>query len=214
MFWFPTVTTFFYDVFHYVRPIVYTYYVRLFDYSITSCLCFFIYYSFISLCSFCCCSVANSCQTLWNLMNCSLPDSPVLLPGKSHRRRSLVGCSPWCHEQPDTTERLHFQFSLSCIGEGNGNPLQCSCLENPRDGRAWWAAVSGVAQSQTRLKWLSSSSRLFIPCGFLGKDIKVGCHFFLQGIFPDKESNLDLLHCQADSFPLNHYISTIYTLIK
>ena len=56
------------------------------------------------------------------------------------------------------TERLHFPFSLSCIGEGNGNPLQCSCLENPRDGGAWWAAVSGVAQSQTRLKRLSSSS--------------------------------------------------------
>ena len=56
------------------------------------------------------------------------------------------------------TERLHFYFSLSCIGEGNGNPLQCSCLENPRDGGAWWAAVYGVAQSWTRLKWLSSSS--------------------------------------------------------
>ena len=56
------------------------------------------------------------------------------------------------------TERLHFQFSLSCIGEGNGNPLQCSCLENPRDGGAWWAAVSGVTQSRTRLKWLCSSS--------------------------------------------------------
>jgi len=56
------------------------------------------------------------------------------------------------------TEQLHFPFSLSCIGEGNGNPLQCSCLENPRDGRAWWAAVSGVAQSRTRLKRLSSSS--------------------------------------------------------
>ena len=52
----------------------------------------------------------------------------------------------------DTTERLHFHFSLSCIGEGNGNPLQCSCLENPRDGGAWWAAVYGVAQSRTRLK--------------------------------------------------------------
>ena len=56
------------------------------------------------------------------------------------------------------TERLHFHFSLSCIGEGNGNPLQCSCLENLRDGGAWWAAVSGVAQSRTRLKQLSSSS--------------------------------------------------------
>ena len=58
----------------------------------------------------------------------------------------------------DTTERFHFPFSLSCIGEGDGNPLQCSCLENPRDGRAWWAAVYGVAQGQTRLYWLSSSS--------------------------------------------------------
>ena len=54
---------------------------------------------------------------------------------------------------------LHFHFSLSCIGEGNGNPLQGSCLENPRDGGAWWAAIYGVAQSRTRLKWLSSSSR-------------------------------------------------------
>ena len=84
--------------------------------------------------------------------------APVLLPGKSHGRGSLVGCSPWGREESDTTERLHFPFSLSCIGEGNGNPLQCSCLENPRDSRAWWAAVSGVARSQTRLKRLSSSS--------------------------------------------------------
>ena len=93
---------------------------------------------------------------------CALPldrhPTPVLLPGKSHGRRSLVGCSPWGCEESDTTERLHFHFSLSCIGEGNGNPLQCSCLENPRDGGAWWAAVSGVAQSWTRLKRLSSSS--------------------------------------------------------
>ena len=58
------------------------------------------------------------------------------------------------------TEQLHFHFSLSCIGEGNGNPLQCSCLENPRDRGAWWAAVSGVAQSQIRLKQLSSSSSI------------------------------------------------------
>ena len=84
--------------------------------------------------------------------------TPVLLPGKSHGWRSLVGCSPWGHEESDTTEQLHFHFSLSCIGEGNGNPRQCSCLENPRDGGAWWAAVYGVAQSRTRLKRLSSSS--------------------------------------------------------
>ena len=58
------------------------------------------------------------------------------------------------------TERLHFHFSVSCIGEGNGNPLQCSCLENPRDGGAWWAAVYRVAQSRTRLKRLSSSTEI------------------------------------------------------
>ena len=62
------------------------------------------------------------------------------------------------HKESDTTERLHFHFSLSCIGEGNGNPLQCSCLENPRDGEAWWAAVYGVTQSWTGLMRLSSSS--------------------------------------------------------
>ena len=86
--------------------------------------------------------------------------TPVLLPGKSNGWRSLVGCSPWGREGSDTTERLHFHFSLSCTGEGNGNPLQCYCLENPRDGGTWWAAVCGVTQSQTRLKWVSSSSRV------------------------------------------------------
>ena len=84
--------------------------------------------------------------------------TPVLLPGKSHGQRSLVGCSSWGHEELDTTERLHFHFSLSCIGEGNGYPLQCSCLENPRDGGVWWAAVYGVTQSWKRLKRLSRSS--------------------------------------------------------
>ena len=64
----------------------------------------------------------------------------------------------------DTTERLHFHFSVSCIGEGNGNPLQYSCLENPRDGGAWWAAIYGAAQSRTRLKRLSSSSKLISLC--------------------------------------------------
>ena len=68
----------------------------------------------------------------------------------------------------DMTEQLHFHFSLSRIGEGNGNPLQCSCLENPRDGGAWWAAVYGVAQSQTQLKRLSSrSSRTFLEVHWL-----------------------------------------------
>ena len=82
--------------------------------------------------------------------------TPVLLPGKSHGQRSLVGCRPWGREELNMTERLPFHFSLSCIGEGNGNPLQCCCLENPRDGGAWWA-VYGVTQSQRRRKRLSSS---------------------------------------------------------
>ena len=80
--------------------------------------------------------------------------TPVLLPGKSHGWRSLVGCSPWGCKESDMIERLRFHFSLSCIGEGNGNPLQRSCLKNPRDGGPWWGA-----QSQKWLKWLSSSSK-------------------------------------------------------
>ena len=83
--------------------------------------------------------------------------TPVLSPGKSHGRRSLVGCSPWGRWELDTTERLHFHFFLSCIGEGNGNPLQCSCLGNPRDRGAWWAAVYGVAQTWTPLSDFHSS---------------------------------------------------------
>ena len=81
--------------------------------------------------------------------------TPVLLPGKSQGRRSLVGCSPWSRKESDMTEQLHFHFSLSCIGEGNGNPLQYFCLENPRDGGAWQAAVCGVTRSRTRLKRLT-----------------------------------------------------------
>ena len=99
--------------------------------------------------------------------------TPAFLPGKSHGWRSLVGCSPWGREESDMTERLHFHFSLSCIGEGNRNPPQRSCLENPRDGGAWWAAVYGVAQSRTWLKWLSSSS----TCFPVSPDIWLACLF-------------------------------------
>ena len=94
----------------------------------------------------------------WSYQRRQWHPTPVLLPGKSHGRRSLEGCSPWGRWGSDTTERLHLHFSLSCIGEGNGNPLQCSCLESPRDGEAWWAAVYGVVQSRTWLKRLRSSS--------------------------------------------------------
>ena len=90
--------------------------------------------------------------------------TPVLLPGKSHGQRSLVGCSPWGREELGTIEQLHFHFSLSCIGEGNGNLLQCSCLKNPMERGAWWAAVYGVVQSQTQLKQVSSSSIIFYVC--------------------------------------------------
>ena len=104
--------------------------------------------------------------------------TPVLLLGKSHGRRSLEGCSPWGRWGSDTTERLHFHFSLSCIGEGNGSPLQCSCLENPRDREAWWAAVYGVAQSRTWLKRLSSSSSRTdaltqLQCSLMKSKIKI-----------------------------------------
>ena len=96
-----------------------------------------------------------------------------------------MGCSPRGREESDTTEQLHFHFSLSCTGEGNGNPLQCSCLENPRDRGAWWAAVYGVAQSRTRLKQLSSSSsssHQIIPkcnlCGSCSFSVFAGFVFF------------------------------------
>ena len=78
------------------------------------------------------------------------------------------GCSSWGHKEWGMTERLHFHFSVSCIGEGNGNPLQWSCLENPRDEGAWWADVCGVAQSWTRLKWLNSSSNICTSVNILG----------------------------------------------
>ena len=98
--------------------------------------------------------------------------TPVLLPRKSHGWRSLVACSPWGHEESDMNEQLHFHFSPSCIGEGNGNPLQCSCLENPRDRGAWWAAVYGVAQGWKWLKRLSSSSSIVYFCYLCQRSIK------------------------------------------
>ena len=88
---------------------------------------------------------------------CDPIDCSPTLAWKIPWTEDLVGCSPWGHEESGTTKRLHFHFSLSRIGEGNGNPLQCSCLENPRDRGAWWAAVYGVAQIRTRLKRRSSS---------------------------------------------------------
>ena len=116
---------------------------------------------------------------LWALLGSLLwrrqwQPTPVLLPGKFRD-----GGAWWAtvhgvaKKESDMAEWLQFPFSLSCIGEGNGNPLQCSCQENPRDGEAWWAAVCGVAQGRTRLKWLSSSSRF--PPGKPGLSL---CNFY------------------------------------
>ena len=134
------------------------------------------------------------------------------LPGKSHGWRSLVGCSPWGHEESDMTERLHFHFSPSCIGEGNGNPLQCSCLENPRNGGAWWAAIYGVAQSQTQLKRLSSSSSKILKkvgrtenlrrtVNFCKQQNPVQCRCKYQNFFPHSQGGSQLNHYQT-----RHYL--------
>ena len=112
--------------------------------------------------------------------------TPVLLPGKSHGRRSLVGCSPWGRKESDMTERLHFHFSLSCTREGTGTLLQYSGLENPRDGGAWWAAVHGVAKSQTRLGNLTfthwgrkcQSTPVFLPGESHRRGSLLGCRLW------------------------------------
>ena len=104
-----------------------------------------------------------------------------------------VGCSPWGRSELDRTERLHFHFSPSCTGEGNGNPLQYSCLENPRDKGAWWAAVYGVAQSRTPLKWLSSSSNMF-STNLWNSDVKNGLLRWLSGKYlPAKAGGAGLI---------------------
>ena len=131
-------------------------------------------YGNINLLAFCCCCVYKEHQKIATSLEkvhqhhhshfSQIIEKKAMAPHSS----TLAWKIPWAEEpgrlqsmgrqELDTTERLHFHFSLSCIGEGNGNPLQCSCLENPRDRGVWWAAVYGVAQSRTRLKRLSSSS--------------------------------------------------------
>ena len=143
--------------------------------------------------------------------------TPVFLPGESQGRGSLVGCSPWGRKESDTTKRLPFHFSLSCIGEGNGNPLQCSCLENPRDGGAWWAAIYGVAQSQTRLKWLSSSSSsMCISVASCCVDMRVVFSFIYENvnlkilafISTERDSPLELTSLIVSKQP-NEWISYV-----
>ena len=134
--------------------------------------------------------------------------TPVLLPGISHGWRSLVGCSPWGRTESDTTERLHFHFSLSCIGEGNGNPFQCSCLENPGDGGAWWAAIYGVAQSRTRLKRLSSSSN----SSSLDIAFFLMCYITTTKYYepPPKFQTLKVFFQFSDFFKLLQYLTILY----
>ena len=126
--------------------------------------------------------MCNLRKDSWRQRSRQWQPTPVLLPGKSHGWRSLVGCSPWGHKELDTTEQLHFHFSLSCIGEGNGNPLRCSCLENPRDGGAWWATVSGVTQSWTWLTWLSSSSSSMKTRSWENKSLPIDFQTWKQDI--------------------------------
>ena len=118
-------------------------------------------------------------------------------PGVGDGQGGLACCSPWGCKESDTTEQLHFHFSLACVGEGNGNPLQFSCLENPRDGGAWWAALYGVAQSWTQLKRLSSSSSMSIEFLMPSKCIILCCPLLLlPSIFPTIRvfSNESVLH--------------------
>ena len=120
--------------------------------------------------------------------------TPVFLPGESQGWGSLVGCPLWGCTESDTTEQLHFHFSLLCIREGNGNPFQCSCLENPRDGGAWWAAVYGVAQSRTRLKWLSSSSKchaIYCNCSALPSQQEKSHRWYIVNVW----HHISVKHC-------------------
>ena len=139
--------------------------------------------------------------------------TPVLLPGESHGWKSLVGCGPWGREESDTTERLRFHFSLSRTGEGNVNPLQCSCLENPRDGGAWWAAVYGVAQSWTRVKRLSSSSSSM--CIHLIEFLRF-TYIFVKVLLPRKKmkSMLCYWHCYLKRFPSSFSPSHLYNRLN
>ena len=113
-----------------------------------------------------------------------------------------MGCCLLGRTESDTTERLHFHFSLSCIGGGHGNSLQCSCLENPRDGGAWWAAVYGVAQSRTQLKQLSSSSSSNLGCGCWGS--MVGIH--------GGSCDLENLFCAESSFYCPYHLTLVTAL--
>ena len=115
---------------------------------------------------------------------------------------SLVGCRLWGRKESDTTERLHFDFSLSCIGEGNGNPLQCSCLENPRDGKP--GGLSSMGLHIIGHDWSDLGAAAAADCSPSSSSVH-GCRNLLQEIFPTQRSNLcllSLLHWQVGCLPL------------
>ena len=100
--------------------------------------------------------------------------TPVLSSGKSHGQRSLVGCSPWGRKESDTTERLHFHFSLSCIGEGNGNAIQCSYLENPRD------RLTSMGSHRVGHDWNDlAAAAEYLKSTITLKSLKIFLHYYL-----------------------------------
>ena len=157
--------------------------------------------------------------TLGNFWRRQWHPSPVLfLPGKSHGRRSLVGYSPWGCEESDTTERLHFDFSLSCIGDGNGNPPHCSCLENPRDGGAWWAArlwghtesdtTEAMQQQQQQLYCLMVSIKSSLPL-LIFRKAKDNWLFINQFLFQWKMKWKSLSHAHLFVTPMDYTVHVI-----
>ena len=104
----------------------------------------------------------------------AMEPTPVLLPGKSHGWRSLVGYSPWGCEESDTTEQLHFHFSLSCTGEGNGNPLQYSRLENPRDRGAWW--LPSMGSHRVGHNWINLAAAAAVTHTYYFHKVAHSCH--------------------------------------
>ena len=115
-----------------------------------------------------------------------------------------MGCSPCSRTESDTTERLRFHFSPSCTGEGNGIPFQCSCLENPRDGGAWWAAVYGVTQSWTRLKRQQQQQLAYYLCKYL---INASKKLLLFGFIVLSYQNYSILDVD---YHKNHFFQHIY----
>ena len=136
--------------------------------------------------------------------------TPVLLPGKSHGWRSLVGCSPWGRWESDTTERLPFHFSLSSIGEGNGNPLQCSCLENPRDGGAGGCYLWGLTDSDMTEVTQQQQQLVFLP-GLRSKSLPDSAlvRYLFKDFFSGSQSLTSLFHFLPFHFMLFPFLCSL-----